>query len=111
MGDGGNNSCSSSMAGGEVNANLSSSNGIRSVQAIIPNSQFSNWALILTLVSSLLTKFYYLPFEKLESKILLRKFVLFCRRFKLVRPRKLYAPDHQLCCYINYSGFPAGAQV
>ena len=51
MGDGGNNSCSSSMAGGEVNANLSSSNGTRSVQGIVPNSQFSNCALILILGS------------------------------------------------------------
>ena len=42
MSDGGNNSCSSSLAGGEVNANLSSSNGTRPIQAIIPNSQFSN---------------------------------------------------------------------
>ena len=70
-----------------MNANLSSSNGIRSVQAIVPNSQFSNCAFILHLyviISSLFTKFYYLPFEKLESKILLRKFVLFCRHFKLM---------------------------
>ena len=34
-----------------MNTNLSSSNGTRSVQAIVPNSQFSNCAFILTLVS------------------------------------------------------------
>ena len=74
MGDGGNNACGSSMAGGEVNVKLTSSSKAR--------SHFTNFTINLTLVTiySLFTKFCYLPFENLEAKILLTNFAVFCQR-------------------------------
>ena len=70
VGDGGNNACGSSIAGGKVYVKLTSSSKTL--------SQFSNFKINLTLVTfySLFTKFCYLPFENLVAKILLTNFAV-----------------------------------